>query len=144
MIPTTLRRTLLVVLLLASLASLFLASAVGSVPMTIGEWWAAIGDPHSRYGELVWQLRMPRAFAAWVVGCLLAMSGCLMQVLLRNPLADPYVLGVSGGAAFAILLGMVAGLAAALLPWLAMLGALASMVNGVRPPSMSSITTSIQ
>ena len=128
MIPTTLRRTLLVVLLLASLASLLLASAVGSMPMTVGEWLGAIGDPHSRHGELVWQLRMPRAFAAWVVGCLLAMSGCLMQVLLRNPLADPYVLGVSGGAAFATLLGMVLGVAAVLLPWLAMLGALASIL----------------
>ena len=128
MIPTTLRRTLLVLLLLASLASLLLASAIGSVPLSIAEWLAAIGDPHSHHGELVWQLRMPRAFSAWVVGCLLAMSGCLMQVLLRNPLADPYVLGVSGGAAFATLLGMVVGVAAALLPWLAMLGALASIL----------------
>ena len=59
---------------------------------------------------------------------MLAMSGCLMQVLLRNPLADPYVLGVSGGAAFATLLGMVLGVAVTFLPWLALLGALVSIL----------------
>jgi iron complex transport system permease protein len=59
---------------------------------------------------------------------MLAMSGCLMQVLLRNPLADPYVLGVSGGAAFATLLGMVLGTAVVYLPWLALLGALVSVL----------------
>ncbi len=66
--------------------------------------------------------------AAWVVGSMLALSGCLMQVLLRNPLADPYVLGVSGGAAFATLLGMVFGVAVAFLPWLAIIGALISIL----------------
>ena len=59
---------------------------------------------------------------------MLAMSGCLMQVLLRNPLADPYVLGVSGGAAFATLLGMVFAVATAWLPWLAISGALISIL----------------
>lgn len=59
---------------------------------------------------------------------MLAMSGCLMQVLLRNPLADPYVLGVSGGAALATLLGMVFGIAVGFLPWLAILGALVSIL----------------
>jgi iron complex transport system permease protein len=49
--------------------------------------------------ELLWQLRFPRTMSAFAVGGLLALSGALMQILLRNPLADPYVLGVSGGAA---------------------------------------------
>ena len=92
------------------------------------EWLLAIQDSNSRHGELIWRLRLPRAMAAWVVGAMLAMSGCLMQVLLRNPLADPYVLGVSGGAAFATLMGMVAGIAVAFLPWLALLGALVSIL----------------
>ena len=47
-----------------------------------------------------------RAMAAFTVGAMLAIAGCLMQVLLRNPLADPYILGVSGGAACAALLSM--------------------------------------
>lgn len=49
--------------------------------------------------ELLQQLRLPRALSAFAVGGLLALAGALMQLLLRNPLADPYVLGVSGGAA---------------------------------------------
>ena len=128
MIPTSLRRSLLFILLLLSVSSVLFASASGSVTLGWSEWLAAVQDPNSRYGELIWRLRLPRALAAWVVGSMLAMSGCLMQVLLRNPLADPYVLGVSGGAAFATLLGMVFGIAAGFLPWLAILGALVSIL----------------
>jgi iron complex transport system permease protein len=46
--------------------------------------------------EIVLELRLPRALSAFAVGGLLALAGTLMQVLLRNPLGDPYVLGVSG------------------------------------------------
>jgi iron complex transport system permease protein len=49
--------------------------------------------------EVLWQLRVPRALSAFAVGASLSLAGALMQLLLRNPLADPYVLGVSGGAA---------------------------------------------
>lgn len=56
--------------------------------------------------EILWQLRVPRALAAFAVGGLLALAGALMQVLLRNPLADPYVLGVSGGAAVGAMLAL--------------------------------------
>jgi iron complex transport system permease protein len=49
--------------------------------------------------DIVLGLRLPRALAAFACGGLLALAGALMQVLLRNPLADPYVLGISGGAA---------------------------------------------
>ncbi len=53
----------------------------------------------SSAADVFWQLRVPRALSAFAVGGSLALSGALMQILLRNPLADPYVLGVSGGAA---------------------------------------------
>ena len=122
------RRLLLFLLLLLSVGSVFFASATGSVSLEWGEWFSAIQNADSQQGELVWRLRLPRAMAAWAVGAMLAMSGCLMQVLLRNPLADPYVLGVSGGAAFATLLGMVYGAAVVFLPWLALLGALVSVL----------------
>jgi iron complex transport system permease protein len=128
MIPTPLRRSLLLFLLILSIGSIFIASATGSVSLSWNEWILALQDSGSRHGELVWRLRLPRAIAAWVVGSMLAMSGCLMQVLLRNPLADPYVLGVSGGAAFATLVGMVFGIAVGFLPWLAILGALVSIL----------------
>ncbi len=128
MVPTRLRRSLLLLLMLMSAGSIFFASFNGSVPLDWSDWLGALGDSGSQHGELIWRLRLPRAMAAWVVGSMLAMSGCLMQVLLRNPLADPYVLGVSGGAAFATLLGMVFAVATALLPWLAIAGALISIL----------------
>jgi iron complex transport system permease protein len=128
MIPTTMRRFLLFLLLLLSIGSVFFASAMGSVAMDWSEWLGAIQNSDSQQGELIWRLRLPRAMAAWAVGAMLAMSGCLMQVLLRNPLADPYVLGVSGGAAFATLLGMIFGITVIFLPWLALLGALVSVL----------------
>ncbi|MFA5242834.1 MAG: iron ABC transporter permease [Sulfuricella sp.] len=63
--------------------------------------------------EILWQLRAPRAASAFACGALLALSGVLLQVLLRNPLADPYLLGISGGAAAGALGAMLLGLAAA-------------------------------
>jgi iron complex transport system permease protein len=63
--------------------------------------------------DIVWRLRLPRAAAAFACGALLAQAGALLQVLLRNPLADPYVLGISGGAAVGSLLAMLLGLGAA-------------------------------
>ncbi len=59
---------------------------------------------------LVRELRLPRVLAAAGVGALLALSGLAMQVVLRNPLADPYVLGTSGGASVGVLLALMAGL----------------------------------
>ena len=96
--------------------------------MSPAQWLAAIQDPNSALGEVIWRLRLPRAGAAWLVGAMLALSGCLMQVLLRNPLADPYILGVSGGAAFATLLGMTIGVASGFLPILTLGGALVAIV----------------
>jgi iron complex transport system permease protein len=77
--------------------------------------------------EIVLRLRLPRALAGFAVGGLLALAGALMQVLLRNPLADPYVLGVSGGASFAALLAIWAGAGGALLLGAASTGAALSI-----------------
>ena len=128
MMPTAHRRVLFLLLALLSVASVLGAAAIGSVHLGWSQWLAALGNPSSEYGELVWRLRLPRAAAAWTVGALLSISGCLMQVLLRNPLADPYILGVSGGASFAALLGMTLGVSAAVLPGLAWGGALVSIL----------------
>jgi iron complex transport system permease protein len=128
MMPTAHRRLLFLLLALLSAASVIAAAAIGSVNLGWSQWWNALLDPAAEYGELVWRLRLPRAAAAWTVGALLSLSGCLMQVLLRNPLADPYILGVSGGASFAALLGMTLGVTAAMLPALAWAGALVSIL----------------
>jgi len=101
----------LVVLGGIALATLAIAVAAGSVKLSPAEILAGLTDPASGLPRtLVMELRLPRAFSAFAVGGLLAIAGCLMQVLLRNPLADPYILGVSGGAAVCALLAMMLGL----------------------------------
>lgn len=72
--------------------------------------------------------RMDRAWAAFVVGGLLALAGCLMQLLLRNPLADPYILGTSGGAAVGVLLALLLGFTTLGRHLAAFAGALGSIV----------------
>ncbi len=105
--------SLFALLLLGALASLALSAFVGSVGIPPGEVLAALaGRGDAVANTVVFQLRLPRAAAAFVVGGLLALAGTLMQVLLRNPLADPYILGVSGGAAVAALVAIGLGLGA--------------------------------
>src|SRR6266571_3731882 len=108
-------------------ASLALATAFGSVDLGPGQLADALlgrGDEIAR--EIVWGVRAPRALAGFACGGLLALAGALLQVLLRNSLADPYVLGVSGGAAAGALTTMLLGAAAWLVPVGAFGGAMAS------------------
>ena len=74
-------------------------------------------------GEVFMQLRLPRVLAAFGVGGLLALAGVLLQVLLRNPLAEPYMLGAASGASFFVLLGMLMGASWWILQGLAFIGA---------------------
>ncbi len=125
------RRAAGILLLLGLLAvlSLLLALGTGSVPLAPGEVLAAVlGEKTGLAASLVRELRLPRALAAFATGGLLAVAGALMQVLVRNPLADPYVLGISGGAATAALLGLLAGLGGAWLTGSAFGGALLAML----------------
>jgi iron complex transport system permease protein len=93
------------------------ALAAGSVPIALPVVWSAIiGDGGDTASAVVRELRWPRAMAAFAVGGLLATAGAMMQVLLRNPLADPYVLGLSGGAACGALGAMLLGAAALVTP----------------------------
>ena len=104
------------------------AISVGSVTTDIDDLWDVLwGSGSSLYHTVVWELRIPRAATAFVVGGLLALAGTQMQVLLRNPLADPYILGVSGGAAVFALLAMILGLSANWVSVAAALGALLSI-----------------
>ncbi len=125
------RRALLVLALLAVAAasSLLLSLAVGSVALAPEAVWSALrGEGENMAVEVVRQLRLPRALSAFACGGLLALAGALMQVLLRNPLADPSVLGISGGAAVGALAAMLLGVAAGLgMGVAAFIGALAAM-----------------
>src|ERR1043165_8437417 len=92
----------LAVLLLALVAALALLAGVmvGSVPIPFNQVVLTLIHPgQDAVSEIVWQLRLPRVLASFTCGALLALAGTLMQVLLRNPIADPYVFGISGGAA---------------------------------------------
>lgn len=110
-------------------ASLIIALASGSADVGFaGAWRALVGSAPDNIENLVWQLRMPRALTAFGVGGLLAVAGVLMQVLLRNPLAEPYILGSSGGAAVAALLAMMLGFGSVLIDTAAFLGAMAATV----------------
>ena len=116
----------LAALAVAALAALALALAVGSVAVGGAAIFHALaGGPPETATAIVRELRLPRALAAFAVGGLLALAGALMQVLLRNALADPYVLGISGGAAVGALAAMLAG-APGLVTLAALAGALAS------------------
>jgi iron complex transport system permease protein len=126
-----LRRALLIWLLLAAcaLATFALALATGSSRVAMPDLLQALFSSHdSLASEIVLKLRLPRALAAFATGGLLALAGALMQILLRNPLADPYVLGLSGGAAVGALGAMLAGLGALAIDLGAAGGALASIL----------------
>lgn len=114
--------------LLAS-ASFALSVASGSIPVSLTvlmeQWWQ---NESGMERDIVMELRVPRTLAAFVTGALLALSGVVMQVLLRNPLADPYILGVSGGAAVGALIAILLGLGGAWVSNAAFLGAISSIV----------------
>ena len=131
-------------LAVAAVAAFFVALAVGSVRVDMASLWGAVrGNGDDAAGAIVRELRAPRALAAFATGGLLALAGTLMQVLLRNPLADPYVLGISGGAAVFALAAMAAGLTGWLGP-AALLGAATStlLVFGLarRPASRTTLS----
>lgn len=119
----------LLVLALIGVGSMLLAVAWGSVPIPLSGLFAVLtGDAEPLHRTLVLELRLPRVLAAFGTGGLLAVAGALMQVLLRNPLADPYVLGLSGGAAVGALGAMLVGLGALAISGSAFVGALLSTV----------------
>jgi iron complex transport system permease protein len=93
-----------------ALAAICATLLTGSAGLSAGRALTALlggGDEFSHL--IVWTVRLPRATAAFAIGALLALSGVLLQALFRNPLADPLVLGVSGGAAVGALAGMLIG-----------------------------------
>ena len=123
------RRLAVIAGVLLVLLALSVVSAVsfGAHDIDIG---LAISDPYSLDGVILWSARAPRVALAALAGGALAVVGVAFQALLRNPLADPYVLGVSGGAAAGATLAIVAGasaftaIGAAVVPGAAMLGGL--------------------
>ncbi len=135
------RRPTLIVLAIAAVLSVVLAIGLGPVAVspatvvriighhTIGvpevQTWANTDD------AIIWQVRLPRVLLGAIVGAALGVVGVTLQALVRNPLAEPYILGVSSGAstgaAAAILFGVGAGLGPESVSLMAFLGALGAL-----------------
>ena len=116
-------RILVFLLTLALAAALLAGLMLGTVPVSLADALGVIyrhlsGNPPSAsmVDLVVWQIRLPRVILSALVGAALALSGALVQGLFRNPLADPSLIGVSGGAALGASLAIVLG---GVVPWLA-------------------------
>lgn len=93
--------------------SCILALSAGSSGTQFSETLALLAgstDPDSVAATIIWQIRLPRVILAAFVGSTLALGGLVFQALLRNPLAEPYILGISGGSAIGAILAMLLGL----------------------------------
>lgn len=102
--------SIIILLLLLALISMIASLLFGSTHIGFSELARAFTHHSSDITHaIIFNLRLPRTICAFITGGLLALAGALMQTLLRNPLADPYVLGISGGAAVASLLGLLLG-----------------------------------
>ena len=128
-VPATRRNVFLLVLALSVTLTLVAAVALasGGVPLTLGEVWSGLraATPRAEAVIIVREIRLPRILLAMLVGAALAISGTGLQALLRNPLADPYVLGISSGAALGAIFSLwIGGRAAAASPLAAFAGAL--------------------
>ncbi|HQR19989.1 MAG TPA: iron ABC transporter permease [Burkholderiaceae bacterium] len=119
--------TAIVTLAVAAGASALAALAIGSVHVPLRDLTAALSGGDAAGADIVLGLRLPRVLSGFAVGAALALSGALLQALLRNPLADPYVLGISGGAAVAALAALALGLGAVAVQGAAITGALLAL-----------------
>ena len=110
-----------------------LGLVVGPSALSTAEVWDALtGEAGGAATDIVLRVRLPRVVLAALVGASLAVAGTLFQALLRNPLADPYILGVSGGAALGgicvLALGGALGLGYAAVPPAAFAGAILTIL----------------
>lgn len=141
-------RLLISVLLLASIVSLFAACLIGTTALSMDAVLSAFmfsGSPGDQI--VIWQIRLPRAIAAFFVGLALGASGAALQGLLRNPLAEPGVLGVSASASlaatFTLYYGFI-GTSQWLLPIAAITGALlATTIIAIASIKTQSVVTLI-
>jgi len=112
---------------IATVAILLLALLSGSANISFAEMLQALtGSAANPIFDTLVDLRLARGLTAFAIGGLLAVAGVLMQVLLRNPLAEPYILGTSGGAAVAALLAMILGFGSLVVDFAAFGGAMAA------------------
>ena len=134
-------RLLLSGLVAASVLAIFAACLLGSTPLPPERLLAAfMGGAEMGDRLVVWQIRLPRAIAAFITGAALGISGAALQGLLRNPLAEPGVLGVSASASLFATFSLYYGLAA-LSPWVLPLAAIAGALAATALIALAAIRT---
>ena len=134
-------RLLLSGLVAASVLAIFAACLLGSTPLPPERLLAAfMGGAETGDRLVVWQIRLPRAIAAFITGAALGISGAALQGLLRNPLAEPGVLGVSASASLFATFSLYYGLAA-LSPWVLPLAAIAGALAATALIALAAIRT---
>ncbi|MGF1675723.1 MAG: FecCD family ABC transporter permease, partial [Rivularia sp. (in: cyanobacteria)] len=117
------------ILSIALILTLALSISQGAVAMSLSDIWQALlhkGDPLKQ--TILWDLRMPRILASMLVGAALGMSGALLQGMLRNSLADPFILGISAGAGLVAIAMIVLQIWTAWIPLAAWLGAILTAI----------------
>ena len=114
--PSNILKRILVasfLLLLFLLAAMLLGLSLGPTQSGIKavlKTLTNINEPDSTLSTIIWRIRFPRVLLAALVGATLSLGGLVFQALLRNPLAEPYILGISGGSAIGAILGILMGL----------------------------------
>ena len=125
-------KLMLPLLILFSLVSFVLSMSFGAANTSFTEVFDVLVNPQVNQvtHTILWELRMPRSILAYVAGCGLALSGLILQIVTRNPLADPYLFGISSGATFGAVLSLsfLSSLIWLPLPLAAFLGSLISML----------------
>ena len=106
-------------------AALLLGLGLGSTTLSPGQLLDAFREPEGMTATILFRLRLPRVLTAALVGAALSLGGLVFQAILRNPLAEPYILGISGGAAIGAIIGILLGLAT--FPGVSLLAFLGSM-----------------
>lgn len=122
------RRLAVAGLLLAVVACLGIGLAAGTVALSPAEVWDGLWSARTSAGVIVRDLRAPRVLLAFAVGGSLAVCGAALQAMIRNPLAEPYLLGLSGGAGLGAVVAIASGSTA---PWAVPLAAFAGAVAAV-------------
>ena len=99
--------TTFIILIILIIVLLIMNVCIGTVHISFKAAFATLYDHSDRVGRIVWDIRMPRAIAAMILGGALALAGYLLQTFFHNPIAGPFVLGISSGAKMVVALVMV-------------------------------------
>ena len=138
------RISVIIVLVIAVIASMIISLIWGSTPVSLSEIWHTLwaSELTDTASQIIWNIRLPRNIVAALVGACLAVSGAILQAVMKNPLADPQIVGVSSGAGLAgVILFILFPGYDHIVPLVAFIGAMAAALmvyalawkNGVRP-----------